>query len=61
MTRLMFDFWQHKKWLTKLKMLRLFGKPNIAPDEVSATIFFPLTGALDHPGLGLFLARGDRC
>ena len=29
MTRLMFDFWQSKNWLTKLRMMRLFSRPNI--------------------------------
>ena len=29
MTRLMFDFWLAKGWLTKLNMLRLLSKPNI--------------------------------
>ncbi len=31
MTRLMFDFWLHRKWLTELKMMRLFERPNLHP------------------------------
>ncbi|HSQ57842.1 MAG TPA: protein translocase subunit SecD, partial [Gemmata sp.] len=58
MTRLMFDFWQHRKWLTELRMLRLFGKLNMHPMKFRF-IFFPLTGALTIAGLGIFLARGD--
>ena len=27
--RVVFDIWERKRWLTKLKMLRLFGETNI--------------------------------
>ena len=58
MTRLIFDFWQHRKWLTELKMLRLFEKPNFKPMNYRY-IFFAITGALTVLGLALFLYRGD--
>lgn len=58
MTRLMFDFWLHKKWLTELKMMRLFEKPNFNPMKYR-WFFFPFTGALTILGLVLFLERGD--
>src|SRR5262249_12976278 len=29
MTRLLFDFWQAKGWLVKLRMMRFFSRPNI--------------------------------
>jgi SecD/SecF fusion protein len=57
-TRLMFDFWLHKKWLTELKMLRLFGKLNMHPMRFRY-IFFPLTAALTVAGLVLFGVRGE--
>ena len=58
MTRLMFDYWQHKKWLTELKMMRLFERPNLHPMKYRF-LFFPLTGALTVLGLALFLYRGE--
>ena len=59
MTRLLFDFWLHKRWLTELKMMRLFERPNFNPMKYR-WFFFPLTGALTVLGLALFLARGDK-
>lgn len=58
MTRLMFDFWLHKKWLTDLKMMQLFERPNFHPMKLRK-IAFPLTAALTVAGLGLFLVRGE--
>lgn len=58
MTRLIFDFWQHKKWLTELKMMRLFEKPSFRPMKYRY-IFFTITGVLTILGLSLFLYRGE--
>jgi SecD/SecF fusion protein len=58
MTRLMFDYWQHKKWLTDLSMMRLFGKLGFHPMKYRY-VFFSITGALTIAGLGVFLARED--
>ena len=59
MTRLLFDYWQHRHWLEKLRMLRLFSRPNLNPMKYRF-FFFPITGALTILGLGLFLARGEQ-
>jgi SecD/SecF fusion protein len=59
MTRLLFDFWLHRKWLTELKMMRLFEKPNFNPMKYR-WFFFPLTGALTLAGLALFLIRDEQ-
>ncbi len=58
MTRLMFDFWLHKKWLTDLRMMQLFERPNFHPMKMRR-IFFPLTAVLTVMGLALFLVRGQ--
>ncbi|HEY1191594.1 MAG TPA: protein translocase subunit SecD, partial [Gemmata sp.] len=58
MTRLMFDYWLHKKWLTDLKMMQLFERPNFHPMRLRR-IAFPLTGILTVAGLALFLVRGE--
>jgi SecD/SecF fusion protein len=58
MTRLIFDFWQHKKWLTELKMMRLFEKPSFHPMKYRY-IFFTITGVLTVLGLALFLHRDE--
>jgi SecD/SecF fusion protein len=58
MTRLMFDFWQHKRWLTELKMMRLFERPNFNPMKYRYR-FFTLTGILTLLGLALFMYRGE--
>ena len=58
MTRLMFDFWLHKKWLTELKMMRLFERPSFNPMKYRFQ-FFTITGALTVLGLALFLMRGN--
>jgi SecD/SecF fusion protein len=59
MTRLLFDFWLSRGWLTQLKMLRFFSKPSIDFMKVRKAMF-ALTGALTILGLGLFLARGKQ-
>jgi SecD/SecF fusion protein len=58
MTRLMFDYWMHKKWLTELKMLRFFGKLNLHPMKYR-WFFLPFTAALTVLGLALFLYRDE--
>jgi SecD/SecF fusion protein len=58
MTRLLFDYWLHRRWLTELKMMRLFGKLGFHPMRFRY-YFFSLTGALTILGLGLFLYRGE--
>jgi SecD/SecF fusion protein len=56
MTRLMFDFWQSKGWLTKLTMMRLFAKPDI--DFMSIRyVMFAITLGLAVVGLALFIGR----
>ena len=59
MTRLIFDFWQSKNWLTKLKMLRLFSRPNINFMKIRHQMF-ALTGILTIAGATLFLMRGEK-
>jgi SecD/SecF fusion protein len=58
MTRLMFDFWQHKHWLKELKMLRLFERPSFNPMKYRFH-FFTATSILTLLGLALFVMRGD--
>jgi SecD/SecF fusion protein len=58
MTRLMFDYWLHRHWLTELKMMRLFERPNFNPMKYRF-YFFSITGVLTVLGLALFLYRGD--
>ncbi|MDB5312421.1 MAG: secD [Gemmataceae bacterium] len=58
MTRLMFDFWLHKRWLTELRMLRLFERPSFNPMKYRF-YFFSITSVLTVLGLGLFLFRGE--
>jgi len=58
MTRLLFDFWLHKRWLTELRMMRLFDRPNFNPMKYRF-FFFTVTSVLTVLGLGLFLARGE--
>jgi len=58
MTRLMFDYWQHRRWLTQLKMLRMFERPNFNPMKYRFH-FFTATTILTILGLALFLSRGE--
>jgi SecD/SecF fusion protein len=58
MTRLIFDYWQHRRWLTELKMLRIFERPSYNPMKYRFQ-FFSITGALTIIGLALFLMRGN--
>ncbi|MFO0865233.1 MAG: protein translocase subunit SecD [Gemmataceae bacterium] len=56
MTRLMFDFWQHKGWLTKLSMMRLFAKPSVDFMAIRNAMF-TITLVVSILGLVLFIAR----
>src|SRR5262245_33211739 len=57
MTRLIFDYWQYRNWLTKLRMLRFFSRPNI--DFMKLRYYmFATTAVLTIGGLALFLHRG---
>src|SRR5262249_34515929 len=69
MTRLMFDIWQHKGWLCKLSMFRLFSRPNIDFMAIryywfTATIVLTIVGAavfiyrLDRGGLNIDFTKG---
>lgn len=58
MTRLIFDYWQHRRWLTQLKMLRLFERPSFNPMKYRFH-FFTATTILTILGLALFLVRGE--
>jgi SecD/SecF fusion protein len=58
MTRLIFDYGLHRKWITELRMLRLFEKPNFQPMKYRF-VFFSITAGLTLAGLGLFLYRGE--
>ncbi|MBA4065160.1 MAG: protein translocase subunit SecD [Isosphaera sp.] len=58
MTRLIFDYWQHRRWLTELRMMRLFSRPNLKPMKYRY-VFLPFTAALTVAGLAVFLYRGE--
>lgn len=57
-TRLIFDYWQSRRWLRELKMMKLFARPNINFMGIRKAMF-TLTAVLTVVGLGLFLIRGD--
>ncbi len=58
MTRLMFDYWLHRRWLTELRMMRLFERPNFNPMKYRF-YFFSITTVLTVLGLILFMVRGE--
>ncbi|MFO0847050.1 MAG: protein translocase subunit SecD [Gemmataceae bacterium] len=58
MTRLMFDYWLHRRWLTELRMRQLFPRPNFDFMKIRH-LMFAVTGFLTVAGLGLFLYRGE--
>ena len=58
-TRLFFDIWQHKGWLTKLSMMKLFSKPNI--DFMAIRYYwFTATVLLTIFGASVFIYRLDK-
>ena len=59
MTRLLFDFWQAKNWLTKLRMMRLFSRPNLNFMKYRYPAF-AITAGLTVIGISLFLMRGQK-
>src|SRR5205823_4555129 len=58
MTRLMFDYWQHRRWLHTLRMMRIFERPTFNPMKYRY-YFFTATSAITVLGLVLFLVRGE--
>src|SRR5262249_982307 len=58
-TRVIFDFWISRNWLTKLSMLKLFSKPNINFMRVR---YYWFTGTVIASVLGmiLFVFRGEK-
>ncbi len=58
MTRLIFDYGLHRRWLTELRMLRLFERPSFNPMKYRYQ-FFTATTILTLLGLVLFLHRGE--
>jgi SecD/SecF fusion protein len=59
MTRLFFDIWMKRHWLTNLKMMRLLTRPSIDFMKIRH-LMFAATGTLTILGLALFLWRGER-
>ena len=57
-TRLIFDFWLTKRWMTDFRPMRLFARPNIDFMGIRKQMF-ALTVFLTVAGLGLFLVRGN--
>lgn len=59
MTRVIFDFWLAKGWLSKLSMTRWLEKPNINFMRIR-NYWFTATVILTVLGLTLFLVRGEK-
>jgi SecD/SecF fusion protein len=57
-TRLIFDYWHHKRWLRELRMMKLFSRPSINFMAIRKPIF-TATATVTILGLGLFLFRGN--
>lgn len=58
MTRLMFDYATHRRWISHLRMHRLFAKPNINFMAIRKPMF-AFTVFVSVAGLMLFSARGN--
>lgn len=56
MTRVLFDFWLAKGWLTKLRMFRLFARPDIDFMGIR-NVMFIATLTLAILGVALFIGR----
>jgi len=59
MTRLIFDYSMHRKWVTKLSMKRLFARPTFDFMRLRNKMF-ALTAGFTVAGLALFLIRGEK-
>ena len=51
MTRLMFDYWLHRRWLTELKMLRLFERPSFKESRDRLLLQIAQAEEVDRPVL----------
>jgi SecD/SecF fusion protein len=58
MTRLLFNYATHRRWITDLKMFQLFKRPNFHYMGIRKPVFTASVIAT-LVGLGLFLARGN--
>ncbi len=58
MTRLIFDYFQHRRVLTELRMRRIFSRLNVHPMKFR-WFFLPFTAVLTVLGLALFFYRGE--
>ncbi len=56
MTRTIFDIWLHKKWLQKLRMMRLLSRPNVDFMNIRHYLF-TATVVLAVLGMAIFIAR----
>jgi SecD/SecF fusion protein len=59
MTRLIFDFWHSKNWLTQLRMMRLFSRPNIDFMKIRKQLFVA-TMISTLIGAAIFFMRGQQ-
>ena len=58
MTRLIFDYGMRRRWLSQLRMMRLFARPNFKFMRLRY-LMFGFTATVTILGLALFVARGD--
>ena len=58
MTRLIFDYGMRRRWLSQLRMMRLFARPNFKFMRIRYPMF-AFTATVTVLGLALFVARGD--
>lgn len=57
-TRLFFDYWVHRRWLTNYKPFKLFSRPSINFMSIRTPVFVT-TIVITLLGFSLFLARGE--
>ena len=58
LTRLIFDYGMHRRWLSRLKMMQLFRRPNFDFMKIRKPMFV-LTAAITLVGVALLWYRGD--